>query len=100
MTHHTTTQQESIDIKGVFQSYNMKKYILIHFEIQKKLIVVSLFLLLAGFMGLQILQDSNCSLKIPWQLQPNLRKQLDGMMSKKWHFRRGHEGNNISIYYR
>jgi hypothetical protein len=26
----------------------MKKYILIHFEIQKKLIVVGLFLLLAG----------------------------------------------------
>ena len=27
----------------------MKKYILVHFEIQKKLIVVGLFLLLAGF---------------------------------------------------
>ena len=40
MTHHTTTQQEIIDIKCAFQSYNMKKYILIHFEIQKKLIVV------------------------------------------------------------
>ena len=50
---HTTTQQEIIDIKGVFQSYNMKKYILIHFEIQKKLIVVGLFLLLAGFRGPQ-----------------------------------------------
>ena len=49
MTHHTTTQQEIIDIKGVFQSYYMKKYILIHFEIQKKLIVVGLFLLLAEF---------------------------------------------------
>ena len=48
MTHHTTTQQEIIDIKCVFQSYYMKKYILIHFEIQKKLIVVGLFLLLAG----------------------------------------------------
>ena len=47
---HTTTQQEIIDIKGVFQSYNMKKYILIHFEIQKKLIVVGLFLLLAGIL--------------------------------------------------
>jgi len=33
---HTTTQQEIIDIKGVFQSYYMKKYTLIHFEIQKK----------------------------------------------------------------
>ena len=53
MTHHTTTQQEIIDIKGVFQSYYMKKYILIHFEIQKKLIVVGLFLLLAGFRGPQ-----------------------------------------------
>jgi hypothetical protein len=31
----------------------MKKYILIHFEIQKKLIVVGLFLLLAGFRGPQ-----------------------------------------------
>ena len=53
MTHHTTTQQEIIDIKCVFQSYYMKKYILIHFEIQKKLIVVGLFLLLAGFRGPQ-----------------------------------------------
>ena len=48
VTHHTTTQQENIDIKCAFQSYYMKKYILIHFEIQKKLIVVGLFLLLAG----------------------------------------------------
>jgi hypothetical protein len=53
VTHHTTTQQEIIDIKCVFQSYYMKKYILIHFEIQKKLIVVGLFLLLAGFRGPQ-----------------------------------------------
>ena len=50
---HTTTQQEIIDIKCAFQSYYMKKYILIHFEIQKKLIVVGLFLLLAGFRGPQ-----------------------------------------------
>ena len=49
MTHHTTTQQENIDIKCAFQSYYMKKYILVHFEIQKKLIVVGLFLLLAEF---------------------------------------------------
>ena len=49
MTHHTTTQQENIDVKYAFQSYYMKKYILVHFEIQKKLIVVGLFLLLAGF---------------------------------------------------
>ena len=48
MTHHTTTQQENIDVKYAFQSYYMKKYILVHFEIQKKLIVVGLFLLLAG----------------------------------------------------
>ena len=34
VTHHTTTQQEIIDIKCVFQSYYMEKYILIHFEIQ------------------------------------------------------------------
>ena len=47
MTHHSTTQQEIVDIKGVFKSYYMKKYTLIHFEIQKKLIVVGLFLLLA-----------------------------------------------------
>jgi hypothetical protein len=53
VTHHTTTQQEIIDIKCAFQSYYMKKYILIHFEIQKKLIVVGLFLLLAGFRGPQ-----------------------------------------------
>ena len=26
-THHTTTQQENIDIKYVFQSYYIKKYI-------------------------------------------------------------------------
>jgi hypothetical protein len=32
---HTTTQQEIIDIKCVFQSYYMKKYILIHFEYKK-----------------------------------------------------------------
>jgi hypothetical protein len=50
---HTTTQQEIIDIKCVFQSYYMKKYILIHFEYKKKLIVVGLFLLLAGFRGLR-----------------------------------------------
>ena len=50
---HTTTQQEIIDIKCVFQSYYMKKYILIHFEIPKKLNVVGLFLLLAGFRGPQ-----------------------------------------------
>ena len=49
VTHHTTTQQENIDIKCAFQSYYMKKYILVHFEIQKKLIVVGLLLLLAGF---------------------------------------------------
>jgi hypothetical protein len=44
---HTRTQQEIIDIidiMGVVQSYYMKKYTLIHFEIQKKLIVVGLFL--------------------------------------------------------
>ena len=46
---HTATEQEIMDIKCVFQSYYMKKYILIHFEIQKKLIVVGLFLLLAEF---------------------------------------------------
>ena len=49
VTHHTTTLQENIDIKCAFQSYYMKKYILVHFEIHKKLIVVGLFLLLAGF---------------------------------------------------
>jgi hypothetical protein len=50
VTHHTTTQQENTDIKYVFQSYSIKKYILIQFLIQKKLIVVGLFLLLAGNM--------------------------------------------------
>jgi hypothetical protein len=32
VTHHTTTQQENIDIKCAFQSYYMKKYILVHFR--------------------------------------------------------------------
>ena len=50
VTHHTTTQQENTDIKYVFQSYSIKKNILIQFLIQKKLIVVGLFLLLAGNM--------------------------------------------------
>ena len=53
VTHHTTTQQENTDIKYVFQSYSIKKNILIQFLIQKKLIVVGLFLLLAGFRGPQ-----------------------------------------------
>ena len=50
VTHHTTTQQENTDIKYVFQSYSIKKYIMIQFLIQKKLIVVGLFLLLAGIL--------------------------------------------------
>jgi hypothetical protein len=50
VTHHTTTQQENIDIKCAFQSYSIKKNILIQFLIQKKLIVVGLFLLLAGIL--------------------------------------------------
>ena len=50
VTHHTTTQQENTDIKYVFQSYSIKKNILIQFLIQKKLIVVGLFLLLAGIL--------------------------------------------------
>ena len=62
MTHRTTTTQEIIDIKGVFQSYNMKKYILIHFEIQKKLIVVGLFLLLAGIVKINHLKIQKMSL--------------------------------------
>ena len=49
--HHTTTQQEIIDIKDVFQSYYMKKYILIHLntKLNTKLIVVGLFS--AGWFG-------------------------------------------------
>ena len=40
-THHTTTQQENIDIKCAFQSYYMKKYILVHFEILQKKKILS-----------------------------------------------------------
>ena len=48
VTHHTTTQQENTDIKYVFQSYSIKKNILIQFLIQKKLIVVSYVFYLGG----------------------------------------------------
>ena len=68
---HTTTQQEIKDIKCVFQSYYMKKYILIHFEIQKKLIVVRLFLLLAGFRGLRpILQGRSLTHRVAGSFFP------------------------------
>ena len=50
MTHHTTRQQAIIDNKYVFQSYYIEDYILIQFLIHKKLIVVGLFLLLAGIL--------------------------------------------------
>jgi len=53
VTHHTTTQQEIIDNKNVFQSYYIEEYTLIQFLIQKKLIVVGLFLLLAGNLLIQ-----------------------------------------------
>ena len=48
MTHHTTTQQENIDIKCAFQSYYIKKIYPDSFLIQQNFIVVGLFLLLAG----------------------------------------------------
>ena len=80
VTHHTTTQQKNIDIKCAFQSYSIKKNILIQFLIQKKLIVVGIFLLLAGILlnqasfGPRILKKHQNSCKI--RTKPKMAKDM------------------------